>query len=569
MEQYRVSDTMMIKKQLQREAQDALQQGNYALAARNWVDGHCLPEDEGALAALFNRVNDLNEAFPDPDLCAILGLIALDFNSVFTADREDALIQCVYWSKTGLQVNPDHYLCSRHAGSALYWLGDYEAALKYYEKAAQIKVSPVLEIRIFNILNRQVELPDFSKLQIDMHTNSAMEAYNAGVELSYILESDRISSSNESERLLQLKIDLYERSYSLYRAAIFDGNGDVINCDARTFSMCCHNLALELKDIDRSIAITTEGIESYPVMDMLQNRMTLYQDAGYYDLLIKEGERILDAYVDDMDLETYFCTLDSLCMAHLELKQYQAALEYVTLGLEVIKDVNDVEGIWESEDIVRCYTNFYIHKAQAEAALGIVTTVEEAAETAEQILAEMPDNHSVLISRANIFIEEGYFGQAMECYQYALKLGLEREESRTVQVAFYNMGYLQTVHLGNHQAAILSFEQSMEADNTDFWCYYWVLHCAYHLEDNHKTIQYAKLAIEALEKQEGVAESIIAEIYEHMGVAQIDLEQYDKAVVTLELALSYQATELIRENLKIAKAHVNSSEGFFKKLFGK
>ncbi len=558
-----------MKDQLRLEAHDALLQGNYALAARNWVEGHCLPEDERELTALFNRVNVLNEETLNPDLCAILGLIALDSSDVFTEDREEALIQCVQWSKRGLRIDPDHYLCNRHAGSALYWLEDDEAALKFYEKAVLIAVSPVLVIRIFNIKNRQVEQPDFASLQINVQTDSAMESYNAGVELSHILNSEQISSKEERERLLQLKIDLYERGYSLYRGALLEGNGDLINYDKRLFSMCCYNLSLELDDNDRSIAIATEGIESYPFMHILQQRLTLYYNAGYYELLAEEGERILDAYVDDMDLETYFSTLDCVCTGYIELKQYEEALECVTIGLEVFTDVSGSEGLWEREEIVRCYTNLYIYKAQAEAALGMVTSVEEAAETADQILAEMPDNHSVLISRANIFIEEGHFGKAMECYQYALKLGIEREESRTVQVSFYNMGYLQAVQLVDKEAAIQSFEQSIEAGNKDFWCYYWVLHTAYHLVDNHKTIYYAKLALEALEKQEGVTANIIAEIYEHLGVAQLDLEQYEEAVVSLELALSYEDSEVLRENLKMAKANASSSEGFFKKLFGK
>lgn len=558
-----------MREQLQREAYDALQRGNYALAAKNWVTGHCTPEYEMELTALFNRVNELNEASPNPDLCAILGLIALDFNDVFTEDREEALIQCVQWSKIGLEVDPNHYLCNRHAGSALYWLEDYQAALKFYEKAVQISPSPVLEIRMFLIKNRPVEQPDFATLQLALHPDLGMEAYDAGNMLADILDDDQIGSEAERERLSQLKIDLYERAYSLFRGALIEGNGDLLNYNKCLFSMCCHNLALEQKDIDRAIAIATEGIEINPFMAILQNRLKFYCDAGYYDLLAVEGERILDEYVDDMDLETYFCTVDSVCTGHIELKQYEDALECVNLAFEVFKDVNDLEGIWEREEIVRCYTNFYIYKAQAEAALGIVTTVEEAAETAEQILVNTPDNHSVLISRANIFIEEGNFAKAMECYQYALKLGIEREELRTIQVAFYNMGYLQTVHLVDNEAGLQSFEQSIEAGNKDFWCLYWAVHCAYHLVDNEKTIQYAPSALDALEKQQGVTDDIIAEIYEHLGTAQIDLGQYNEAMENLKSALRYNDIQVTRENLEVATAHANSSQGFFKKFFRK
>jgi len=145
---------------VQSQAQEALQQGDYTLAAKNYIEGNGLPQERKQLTDLFVQVNSLNEAQPNPDLCAILGLIALDDNSAFNLDREEALLQCIQWSRQGLQIDPNHGHCYRNAGSALYWLDDWEAAALYYKKADELVPSPVLKIRLFNMqigeLNNQI-----------------------------------------------------------------------------------------------------------------------------------------------------------------------------------------------------------------------------------------------------------------------------------------------------------------------------------------------------------------------------------------------------------------------------
>lgn len=560
-----------MKEELQRQAKEALEQGNYALAAKNWVQGHSLPYDENELSWIYQRVSTLNEAMANPDLCAILGLIALDFNEIFNEDREEALIQCVQWSALGIKIDPEHYMCNRHAGSALYWLEDWESALKYYQNAVEIFASPVLQIRIFNMLNKGVEQPDFSRLQLDVTTDQAMEVYNAGVELTYLIER-AAGDEVEFRRLTNLKRSCYDRAYSLYRAAVLENNGDLLNADVEMFSVTCSNLSILLsdeKDYDGAIAIATEGMQVYPFMSILQNRFGAAVDAGYTEEYIADGERLIDDYGEHMDLDTYFNTIDFICAGYLELKMYNEALEWVQLGFEAYYSIDPSEEILQEEEIVRCFTNFYIYKAKAESALGVAPTVDESAENADEILEQVLDNPSVLISRANIWIDQGNFEKAMECYQYAIHFATEKEMTRSVQVAFYNKGCLEAIHLHNDTAALESFEYSVEIGNHDFWCFYWAMHCAYNVVNNEKTVQYAKSALETLEKQEGVTQDVIAEIYEHLGTAQIDLGQFSEALLNLETSLKFEDSAVTRENLKIATAHASSKQGFFKKFFGK
>ncbi|MGJ1420173.1 tetratricopeptide repeat protein [Sphingobacterium spiritivorum] len=563
-----------MKTTLQQQAWQALQEGNYKLAARNWIQGHCLPENLSELSELYQQVNTWNETSPDPDLCAILGLIALDNNEIFNSDREEALIQCVQWSKQGIALAPEHYSCIRHAGSALYWLKDWEAATKYYEKAVAISSSPTLQIRIFNIRNRNTVQPDFSSLHINMETDEAMEVYNAGVEINYLLNQYSEMPETERKRLTSLKTSCYERAYSLYRNTIVEKTGNPLNEDPHTFAMCCNNLAVEMRLLDqpdKAVALTTEGMQYSYFSAILQNRFGAYLESGNSAEVVKDGELLIDDFAGQMDLLTYFNTIDHICNAHMELKNHKEALEWISLGQEEYYAIDATDPLISDPEIVRCFTNFFIYKANAEAALGIQPDTATAAAETEALLEEMPDNPGILISRANIFIEEGNYDKAIECYQYAIHLASEREAIRSAQVAFYNMGYLYVAHIRDNGAALDCFEQSIAMGNSDFWCSYWATHCAYHQTENEKTILYADSAIQALPQQQGVTNDIVAELYEHLGSAQLDLELYAEAAQNYRQSLQYNFSQMVSDNLKVAEENIKNSgsDNFFRKLFGK
>ena len=560
-----------MKSELQQEAWQALQQGNYVLAAENWIQGMALPNNDDTLKEIFHQVHTLNEKKTDPDLCAILGLIALDYSDVFNGNREKALQQCVEWSKQGIDLNPEHYYCNRHAGSALYWLNDWEAASKYYNDAAGLVPSPTLQIRLFNIHNKNNPQPDFSGLVVAQGTQNAMEAYNAGVELNRLVYQYNDMSDADKNRLTDLKRGYYETSYKLYRNAIIEKNGDKLNYDPDTFAMCCHNLAIEYRDqkkYDEAILLTTEGMGYSYFMEILQNRFCIHLDKDDYEKAITDGEALMENFVDQMDLLTYFGVVDGVCNSLMELKNYEQALEWSAVGKETYYSVDPTSAILSDPEVVRCFTNFFIYEAKAKEALGIKDNPAEEAESVDHILEEMPDNPSVLISRANIFTEEGNYPKAMECYQYAIHFAAEQGKQRSVQVALYNLGYLQVAHLRDDESAFESFEQSIGTGNQDFWCYYWATHCGYHLGRNEETVHYGSLALQTLPSQEGVSDDIIAEIYEHIGTSQLDLGMYTEAAENLRSSLRYNNIQTTQDNLKTAEINLNNKGGFFKKLFG-
>lgn len=526
-----------MREQLQQAAWDALIRGDHALAARNWIQGHCLPEDPAALNRIYAYVNTQNEVAADPDLCAILGLIALDSNDIFDHNRERALLQCVQWSKQGLQINPDHYNCNRHAGSALYWLGDRTAAEKYYEKACELSPSPVLQIRLATI--RQTDIPFLAA------TQEGIEAYNAGVELNRLGAHD------------QLKRQCYEQAYQLFRGAIIEQNGDLLNYNPQIFAMCCTNLSQLLTaegNFERAITILNEGIEQCTFMVILLNRFYTYLSAGMPEQAIADGEQLLEVYTDQMDLVTYFDTINGICNSCMELKRYAEALELSEIGLQEYYELDATDPVTQNEHVVRCFTNFFINKAKASEALGIKAESDPAA--IDQLLETMPDNPSLLISRAHTFIKEKNWEKAMECYQYAIHFASQQGLDRSVQVALYNMGYMQAIHLDDKESGLDSFEGSIGMGNVDFWCYYWAMWCAYQLTENEKTVHYGEAALQALAGQEGVTEDVVAQIYEHIGTSCIDLDECRKAVQYLQESVRRHDTAIARQNLQIAKDHV-------------
>ncbi|AZA76678.1 tetratricopeptide repeat protein [Chryseobacterium sp. G0186] len=558
---------------LHQGAIEAFRQKNYAVAAKNWIQGHALPDDWEELKEIYLWANSINESAPDADLCAILGLIALDHHEVFTNDREKALLQCIEWSRQGINISPNHPWCHRHAGSAFYWLHQWEEAVPYYEKVISLIPSPTLQVRLFTMKNHHNLSPDFLLLDLSCGTSEAMEVYNAGVELNRLFGQYPHMSELEKERLTQLKRNCYMASYDLYHKMIVEKNGNPFNEDPHTFAMCCNNLAIELTNqglYDQAIAVTTEGMKHSYFMYILQNRFNAHLEAGNLKEALVDGEKLLEDFMEGMDMETYFNTVDHLCNNCMELKDYEQALEWLTAGLDTYYSLDATDPLLSNPEIVRCFTNFYINKAKVEEASGIQSDIHTASEEADNILEEMPDNPSILISRSNIFLEEDNYAKALECLQYAVHFASEQNKIRSVQVALYNMGYIQVAKLQDEMTALESFEQSIALGNEDFWCYYWAVHCGYHLQENEKTVDYALMALNVIPKQENITRDIIAEVYEHLGTSQLDLGQYADAAENLKKALEYNPTKIAEDNLRTAEAETrrNGSSGFFKKLLG-
>ena len=558
---------------LNESAMAALRGGNYELAANTWINGYAFPDDEEDLNWIFEKAEALNRVAPDPSLCAILSMIALDYDGIVGPNRRQALNQCIAWCRVGLGIAPDHYFCNRHAGSAFYWLDQWDQAIPYYEKAVSLLPSPVLQIRLFVIQNRNLSLPDFASLEVNYHTQNAMEAYNAGVELAGLLSQYAKIPLAERQRLQQLKKSCYKTAYRLYHHTLAEEGGNPLNNDPHTFAMCCNNLSIEyrnLKQFDKAIAVASKGMEYSYFMYILQNRFSAYTEGGHFEEAVRDGERLIEDFSESMEITIYFNVLDNIIDCLMKLKNYHAALEWINASQESYYALDPSGGVASSDEAVRFFTNTFIQKAKAEEAMGIESDVATASVEMDNILEAMPDNPSILISRAHTFIDEENYVKALECLQYAIHFASKQDKVRSVQVALYNMGYIHTAKLRNEADGLESFEQSIALGNRDFWCLYWAVHCCYHLHENEKTIDYAVLALEALPNQEQVTNDIISEVYEHLGTAQFDLGQYDGAVKNLRTSLQYGHSITAENNLLAAERELkrNNTSELLNKLFG-
>lgn len=561
-----------MKENLHRQAWQAFTENDYALAAKYWLEGYSLPDDETELRKIFHAVNGQNEASADSDLCAILGMIALDYHPVFEPDHEQALTKCLDWSILGLEKDPSHYQCSRNAGSALYWLNDTNGALKYYLRSESISPSPVVQIRIFTLRNGGNGQPDFSELDISDFTDSAMEAYNAAVEINHILEGFPGMPEAQNQRLAALKVKLYEHAYLLYRSALVNSDGNVLNGDPHTFAMCCNNLARELiaqGNYQRSIDVASEGMQYSKFLYIILNRMSGYSHAGMPEKAKADGLWLLDEYAGEMDVLTLTGVIDTLCFSCMELGQYEEALEWADEGLGIYHQTNPANPVKQHEEMTRCVTNFFIHRAKAAAALGRETDTATGSEEADHLLEAMPDNPSLMISRADSFVRERQWEKALECYGHAVRFGLDKGLNRSVQVALYNKGCIYEAQLQDSRTALDSFEQSIRHGNRDFWCLYWAMRSAYRLTEDEKTIRYGNWSLSLLPGQEGVADDIVAEIYEYLGNSQLDQGNYEEAVKNLEQSLNLNFSQTASNNLQTARSHAGNKGGFFRRLFRK
>lgn len=551
---------MSLKKILHQQALTAIVNKRFDIAAENWLEWYCLPENTEELQNLYSSLLPLAQESKDVYLYSILGFFLLDHSDILNIDREAALVLCVDFSHQGLKIDQDNYHCIRNAGSANFWLGNNKEAKYYYSLANVINASPVLQIRLFQIENSEIEIKDYSLLEITSDHQSAMECYNAAVELSALLNNDKTIDEFERVRLMYIRRHLYITAYTLYRNCIESHEQDKLNCDERTFAMCCNNLSQLLGaegDFQKAIDVANEGIKRYPFMTIELTRFYHYVDTDSDENVIKEGRRLIDEYGDELDDISFMEVINGLCNSSMVLKNYKNALNWAEIGIQFYHSLDVTDPLTQNEHIIRCFTNFFINKAKSEEKLEIVKNTDCEAEDVDSVLEKIPDNPSILISRGNTFMEQGDFEASAKCYDAAIFFAKEKNVTRSIQVAFYNKGYLQEVFFNNSAEALQSFEQSISYNNNDFWCYYWATKSAYRIMDNQKTVYLGESALNLVKDEEsGVAEDVIAELYEHIGTSYLDLKNYKEALKFLKKSVDLSQNINAEANLKIVKSFI-------------
>lgn len=517
------------------KALQAFKDSNFKEAANIWINGYCLPEDNATLRYIFN----ICQGKADADIYALLGFIYLDHSEVFTIDRQAALLQVVSWSKQGLALDPQHYLCSRHAGSALYWLEDYEGARKYYEQAIAISPAPTLQVRLFKISGSD----DYNKLQIDMNGIIAMEYYNAGVEIN------RITCMIENAYLNELKFQLYERAYTLYEDCLVKGSGHPLNHDEHTFAMCCNNLAIELTARDeytRAISCLNTGMQFSYFQALLENRFYAYEANGQVEEAFGEAMKLFDDFEDGIYSLLYFRLVQTICKYYKQTGNDEELIEWANAALEGFMELPaDEQG---DPFILRYYSNIMMYKANAEVAAGTYDG-EQYEEAQDQTLMNNPTDPTLIINRAMLFNNEGNPEKALACYDQAIHYAIQQDNPHSLRVAHYNKGHLLLTKFNDAAAALGHFVQIDEIGLADFWSLYWCAHCCYELQENEACLIFTDRAIGLLEATEGVHEEVVSLLYGYKGTSLFDLEDYAGALESYRKSLEYAENQMVRENM--------------------
>lgn len=507
--------------------------GNFKAAADIWINGYCLPEDETTLHHIYDTC--LTKA--DADAYALLGFLHLDHSDLFGHDRETALMQVVSWSKQGLAIDPGHHLCARHAGSALYWLEDYEGAKKYYELAISISPSVTLQIRLFKITGSK----DYKQLKLDMTGFVAMDYYNAGVEINHIAGDDPY--------LNNLKYELYQRAYSLYEECLIRKTGNPLNDDPHTFAMCCNNLAIELMakdDYAKAVICTNIGMEFSYFQALLENRFTAYEQSNQVEPAFEDAMKLFDDFEEGIYTSLYFRLMQAVCKYYKQVKNLQELTEWANTALESFMELDADQQ--SDPEILRYYSNIMMYKANAEVEAGVYDATQyEAAQ--DNTLMDHPTDPTLIINRAMLFANEGNTEKALECYDQAIHFATQQDRKESLRVAYYNKGHLLITKLNDSESALAHFAQIQEIGLADFWSYYWCAHCCYNLQENDACLIFTDLAFSLLEQTPDVHKEIIAILYEYKATSLFDLEDYKAALENYRKSLEFEDNPAVRKNI--------------------
>lgn len=524
------------------KALQAFNNGHFKEAANIWINGHCLPDDTAALRIIYNNCQDKADA----DVYALLGFIFLDYSHVFTNDRETALLQVVSWSKQGLALDPRHHLCARHAGSALYWLGDHEGAKKYYELAVDIAPSATLQIRLFNISGST----DYTQLQFDMNGIAAMDYYNAGVEVNRITRGMQDPTHPDYQYLSALKFRLYQKAYNLYEECLVKKSGNPLNNDGHTFAMCCNNLSIELmaqEDYAGALQCLNTGMQFSYFRELLENRLYAYEVSGQTLPAFEDAMKMFEDFEDDISSTLYFHLVQVICKYYKQTDNITELADWASTALEEFMDLEPAEQ--SDNEILRYYSNIMMYKAEAEMKAGIYDGTQYV-EAQDQTLLNNPSDPTLIINRAMLFDNEGNHEKALECYDQAIHKATIQNLPQSLRVAYYNKGYLLLTKLGDPANALTHFAEIESIGLADFWSYYWCAHCCYDLQENEACLIFADRALALLEQTPDVHAEIIAILYGYKGTSFFDLEDFDAALANYRKSLEYADNAMVRGNIE-------------------
>lgn len=561
-----------MKEQNRQKAMQAFEAKDFKTAADIWINGYCLPEEKKQLEKIYMQCkNYLAAGEESADLYALLGFIYLDYSSYFTDDGEDAFMQVISWSKSGIALDPENYLCYRHAGSALYWLNDEENAKKYYEKALQFSQSPTLVIRLFKIEHEENEnrTANFTKLVFRWDGTSAMEYYNAGVELNGIINDFYGITDDDLTYLSNLKRQSYEKAYQLYEDTLVNETGNPLNADGHTFAMCCNNLAVEYiatEEYEKIIMYCSVGMKFSYFLYIIQNRLFAYNALGKLKEAHDDALQIIHDFNDQIGLDLYFHLVVCICK-YLEIQAPEEVLKWANVALESYHSLPDDAHEKTDTGIIANYGRLLALKSNAQQKSGIIETAKSDEEAIDKALMDTPTDPLLIINRALVFNNEGNYEKEIACYDAAIHYATLEKNNRLLKTAFFNKAHTLIVHYQDYNQALHLYLQIEQLGLGDFWTYYWMAYCCYCLQHNQDCIEYIDKTFLKLPGQPNVTTDIVAQLHQYKGTSLMELKQYKEAIESYKVSLQYEDNKVVRKNIAALEEKISGGGNFLSRFF--
>jgi tetratricopeptide (TPR) repeat protein len=497
-------------------------------------------------------------------------LCALGLDGTSRLDDRFDFEQVARWAREAIELDPDRPEGYRFAGSALYWLGEYPDALRYYEQLQARKPSSVIAYRIelmragglsepgaATILDRWA--PDFSGDEADDYNNLGLALRDwarAHPDHPRAAEADRIAQA------------AYERALQLFDWSMQTGQGPAGNRVAATQARTCNNLAIlyfDRQDFDRALAVAERGLE-YADFNALQYTRYLALDRLGRDTDAAHAALdILGEY--PMDVHDFVSIANSALIALLRAGDYEPAVAIANIALEAFEEIAgdpDYDEDFDDDDDTRARalqvsTNAilaydFAGKVDTDTSIRWGAVMVHFVDAPPVGHADAADDPTGLLGRAAALAATGDDEAAIAAWSEAIDVAAARGDRDALRSGLTKRGYHLLYRFDDTGAAFADFTRIEAEGLADFNCYYYLGDCFGRLGQPEQVLRVTGLAEQQLLGSEKAVDAMtMQQLYMMRGDAAYDCERFDLAVEAYERSLRYQPHQGVEQNLKLAR----------------
>ena len=426
-------------------------------------------------------------------------------------------------------------------GNAYLNLGEYQKAIKYYEKGLEISSTigdkSGMASNNGNLGNAYCNLGEYQK---------AIQYYEKGLEISGAIgDQSGIASNNGNLGNAYLSLGEYQKAIKYYEKGleISSAIGDQSGIASNNGNL--GNAYLSLGEYRKAIEFYEKGLEiSSTIGDksgIASNNGNLgnaYRNLGEYQKAIQYYEKGLEISGAIGDQSGIASNNGNLGNAYLSLGEYQKAIKYYEKGLEISSTIGDKSGIASNNgNLGNAYRN-----------LGEYQKAIQYYERGLEISGAIGDQSGIASNNGNLgnaYLSLGGYQKAIKYYEKGLEISSTIGDKSGIASNNGNLGNAYR-KLGECQKAIQYYEKGLEisstiGDQSGIASNNGNLGNAYlSLGEYQKAIIYCEKGLEissAIGDQSGIASN-----NGNLGNAYLSLGEYRKAIEFYEKGLEISST---------------------------